>query len=124
MNTGMSSEARNEFDVKYEDRVQRIREAAAVAIRQLDQLRAARPMTQGVPDAEVTRIVQEKLQHRGCGVVVHRGDGWHNSFCHEGPGRRNSDTISSRIVANTPTDQHRKRRPALWSWILEERRWL
>jgi hypothetical protein len=74
MNTGMSSEARNEFDVKYEDRVQRIREAAAVAIRQLDQLCAARPMTQGVPDAEITRIVQEKLQHRGCGVVVHRGD--------------------------------------------------
>src|SRR6266478_9999407 len=74
MNTVMSSEARNEFDVKYEDRVQRIREAAAVAIRQLDQLRAARPMTQGVPDAQVARIVQEKLRHRGCCVVVHRGD--------------------------------------------------
>src|SRR5260370_27169974 len=44
---------------------------------------------------------------------------WHNSFCHEGPGRRNSDTISSRIVADTPTGQLKKWRPDLWSWILE-----
>jgi hypothetical protein len=71
MNTGMSSEARNEFDVKYEDRVQRIREAAAVAIRQLDQLRAAEPMPREAPDAEVAPIAQEKLQHHACGFVLH-----------------------------------------------------
>ena len=37
----MNSEARNEFDVKYQGRVQKIREAAAAAIKQLDQLRSA-----------------------------------------------------------------------------------
>ena len=36
----MNSEARHEFDVKYEGRVQKIREAAAAAIKQLDQLRS------------------------------------------------------------------------------------
>jgi len=74
MNTGMSSEARNEFDVKYEDRVQRIREAAAVAIRQLDQLRSAGAMPREALDGEVARIAQEKLHPYGCDLVVHRTD--------------------------------------------------
>jgi len=74
MNTGMSSEARNEFDVKYEDRVQRIREAAAVAIRQLDQLRAARAMPREALDGEVARIAREKLHRYGCDLLVHRTD--------------------------------------------------
>src|SRR4029077_2711081 len=74
MNTGMSSEARNEFDVKYEDRVQRIREAAAAAIRQLDQLHSAGPMPRETLDAEVARIAQEKLHRYGCDLVVHRRD--------------------------------------------------
>jgi hypothetical protein len=39
----MRSEVRNEFDAEYDDRVQKIREAAAAAIRQLDQLRSAGP---------------------------------------------------------------------------------
>ena len=75
MNTGMSSEARNEFDVKYEDRVQRIREAAAAAIRQLDQLRSAGTMPREALDGEVARIAQEKLHPYGCDLLVHRTDG-------------------------------------------------
>jgi hypothetical protein len=74
MNTGMSSEARNEFDVKYEDRVQKIREAAAAAIRQLDQLRSAGAVPRETLDAEVARIAQEKLHRYGCDLVVHRRD--------------------------------------------------
>src|SRR5437773_10952995 len=74
MNTGMSSEARNEFDVKYEDRVQKIREAAAAAIRQLDQLRSAGAMPREALDGEVARIAQEKLHPYGCDLVVHRTD--------------------------------------------------
>ncbi len=71
----MNSEQRNEIGADDSNGlVLKIREAGALALNGLDQLRAARPMTQGVPDAEVARIVQEKLQHRGCGVVVHHVD--------------------------------------------------
>jgi len=70
----MNSEQRNGIGADDSNGfVLKIREAA-LALNGLDQLRAARPITQEVPDAEVARIVQEKLQHRGCGVVVHRGD--------------------------------------------------
>jgi hypothetical protein len=70
----MISEARNEFDAEYDDRVQKIREAAAAAIRQLDQLRSAGPMPRETLDAEVARIAQEKLHPYGCDLVVHRTD--------------------------------------------------
>ena len=70
----MSSEAKNELDVRYDDRVKKIREAAAAAIRQLDQLRSARPMPRETLDAEVARIAQEKLHRYGCDLVVHRRD--------------------------------------------------
>jgi len=70
----MSSEARNEFDAKYDDRVQKIREAAADVIRQLDQLRSAGMMSREALDAEVARISQEKLHPHGCDLVVHRTD--------------------------------------------------
>jgi hypothetical protein len=70
----MSSEVRNEFDAEYDDRVQKIREAAAAAIRQLDQLRSAGPMPRETLDAEVARIAQEKLHPYGCDLVVHRTD--------------------------------------------------
>jgi hypothetical protein len=72
MNTGMSSEARNELDVRYEDRVKKIREAAAAALRQLDQLRSAGLMPRETLDSEVARIAQEKLHRYGCDLVVHR----------------------------------------------------
>jgi hypothetical protein len=67
----MNSEARHEFDVKYEGRVQRIRDAAAAAIKQLDHLRCATIAPQ-VFDAQVARIAQENLHRYGCDLIVHR----------------------------------------------------
>jgi hypothetical protein len=68
----MNSEARYEFDVRYEDRIQGIREAAAAALRQLDQLGSAEPMPREALDGAVARIAQEKLHPYGCDLVVHR----------------------------------------------------
>jgi hypothetical protein len=68
----MNYEARNEFDAEYDDRVRKIRKAAAIALNELDQLRSGGPMTQEAFDAEVARIAQEKLQPHGCDLVVHR----------------------------------------------------
>ena len=62
------------FDVEYDDRVRKIRKAAAIAIKELDQLRSTGPTTQETLDAEVARIAQEKLQPYGCDLVVHRMD--------------------------------------------------
>jgi hypothetical protein len=70
----MTSEVRNEFEPKYDDRVRKIRQAAAAAIRQLDQLRSAGPVPRETLDAEVARIAQEKLHPYGCDLVVHRMD--------------------------------------------------
>jgi len=71
----MSSEARNGFHVKYDDGVQKIRDAAVAVIRQLDQLRSTGPMPRETRDAEVARIAREKLQPYGCDLVVYRTDG-------------------------------------------------
>ena len=72
----MNTEARSEFNASYNDRVRKIREAAAIALKELDQLRSGGPMTQEALDAEVARIAREKLQPYGCDLVVHRmGDG-------------------------------------------------
>ena len=60
------------FDVKYDDRLQKIREAAAAAIGQLDQLPSTGPTSRETLDAEVARIAQEKLHSYGCDHVVHR----------------------------------------------------
>ena len=68
----MNSEARNEFDAEYDDRVRKIRKAAAIALKELDQLRSGGPMTQEALDAEIARIAREKLQPHGCDLVVHR----------------------------------------------------
>ena len=62
------------FHVKYDDRFQKIREAAAAAIRQLDQLRSTGPTPRETLDAEVARIAHEKLHPYGCDLVVHRLD--------------------------------------------------
>ncbi len=70
----MNSEARSEFDAEYDDRVQKIRKAAAIALKELDQLRSGGPMTQQALDAEVARIAKEKLQPHGCDLVVWRKD--------------------------------------------------
>jgi hypothetical protein len=67
----MNSETRNEFDVKYDGRVRKIREAAAAAIKQLDQLRSATIAPEAF-DAEVARIAQQNLHRYGCDLIVHR----------------------------------------------------
>jgi hypothetical protein len=67
----MNSEARNEFDLKYEGRVQKIREAGSAAIKQLDHLRSAMIVPQTF-DAQVARIAQENLHPYGCDLIVHR----------------------------------------------------
>ena len=68
----MTSEARNEFGAEHQDRVRKIRKAAAIALKELDQLRSGGPMTQEALDAEVARIAREKLQPYGCDLVVLR----------------------------------------------------
>jgi hypothetical protein len=70
----MNSDAENQFETRYNDRVGKIRKAAALALKELDRLRSAAPVTQEVFDAEVARIAQEKLQPYGCDLVVHRMD--------------------------------------------------
>jgi hypothetical protein len=68
----MNSGETTEFEARYNARVAKVREAAAVALKELDRLRSAGPVTQEAFDAEVARITQEKLQPYGCDLVVHR----------------------------------------------------
>src|SRR5213592_4149517 len=70
----MNTEARSEFDASYNDRIGKIRAAAAIALKELDQLRSGGPMTRETLDAEVGRIAREKLHPYGCDLVVHRTD--------------------------------------------------
>jgi hypothetical protein len=70
----MTSEVGNEFEARYDDRVRKIRAAAAAAIKELSLFRSAGPVTQEALDAEVTRIAREKLQPYGCDLVVCRMD--------------------------------------------------
>jgi hypothetical protein len=70
----MNTEARSEFEASYDDRVGKIRKAAAVALKELDQLRSGGLMTQEALHAEVARIAREKLHPYGCDLVVHRSD--------------------------------------------------
>ena len=68
----MTSEIHNEFEAKYDDRVRKIRQAAADAIKELSLFRATGPVTTEALDAEVARIAKEKLQPHGCDLVVWR----------------------------------------------------
>ncbi len=70
----MTSEVRNEFEAKYDDRVRKIREAAAAAIKELSVFRSTGSVTTEALDAEVARIAKEKLRPYGCGLVVCRTD--------------------------------------------------
>jgi hypothetical protein len=70
----MNSGETNEFEANYNARVAKIRKAAAIALKELDRLRLAGPVTQEAFDAEVARITQEKLHPHGCDLVVHRTD--------------------------------------------------
>ena len=68
----MKTQAGSEFDASYNDRVGKIRAAAAIALKELDQLRSSGPMTRETFDTEVGRIAQGKLHPYGCDLVVHR----------------------------------------------------
>ena len=68
----MNTEARSEFEASYDDRVGKIRKAAAIALKELDQLRSGGPMTPEALDAEVARIAREKIQPYGCDLAVLR----------------------------------------------------
>jgi hypothetical protein len=70
----MSAEVRSQFDAEYDERVRKIRGAAADVIRQLGQLRSAGTMPRETLDAEVARIAQENLHPYGCDLIVHRTD--------------------------------------------------
>ena len=70
----MNSDASNEFEVRYNDRVGQIRKAAALALKELDRLRSAGPVPWETLDAKVACIAQEKLHRYGCDLVVHRMD--------------------------------------------------
>jgi|SRR5436309_1537148 len=70
----MNSETGNEFEAEYHDRVRKIRKAAAIALKELGQLRSGKPMTQEALHAEVARIAREKLHPYGCDLVVYRLD--------------------------------------------------
>jgi len=70
----MNSGTRNEFETEYHDRLRKIRKAAAIALKELDQLRSGGLMSQEALHAEVARIAREKLHPYGCDLVVHRMD--------------------------------------------------
>jgi hypothetical protein len=70
----MNPEARNEFDASYNARVGKIRAAAAIALKELDQLRLGGHITGETLDTEVARIAREKLHPYGCDLVVHQLD--------------------------------------------------
>jgi hypothetical protein len=52
----MNTEARTKFEASYDDRVGKIRKAAAIALKELEQLRSGGLMTQEALHAEVARI--------------------------------------------------------------------
>jgi len=68
----MNSEARNEFDAEYGDLVRKIRKAAALALKELDQLPSAGPVGQEALDVEVARITDKKSPPQGYDLVVQR----------------------------------------------------
>jgi hypothetical protein len=70
----MNSDAGNEFEVRYNARVAKIREAAAIALKELDRLRSGGSISQEALDAEVARIAHEKFQPYGCDLAIHRMD--------------------------------------------------
>jgi hypothetical protein len=70
----MNTEARSECNASYSDRVGTIRAAAAIALKELDQLRSGGPMTRETFDTEVGRIAREKLRPYGCDLFVNQSD--------------------------------------------------
>lgn len=67
----MTFEAGREFEIRYENRFRRIREAATSAAKELALSRSA-ASTPVELDSEVARIAREKLHPHGCDLVVCR----------------------------------------------------
>jgi len=61
----------NECEARYNAGLVKIRQAATVALKELDQLRSTGPVTREAFEAALARITQEKLQPYGCALVVH-----------------------------------------------------
>ena len=75
----MSSEARSEFNASYNDRVGKIRAAAAIALKELDQLRSG-ALDRETFDTEVERIAREKLHPYECDLLVNQSDDGNTRF--------------------------------------------
>ena len=72
---GATFEAGREFEIRYENRFRRIREAAGSAAKELALSRPAE-CTSAELDAQVARIAREKLHPHGCDLVVcHKEEG-------------------------------------------------
>jgi hypothetical protein len=100
----MNSDVRNEFEAEYHDRVRKIRKAAAIALKELAQLRSGGPMPEEALDAEVARIAQEKLQPYGCDLVVHRTpDGLTRFLIEVQSTRKRYDLIKSFFHRDVPS---------------------
>src|SRR5947208_6611990 len=100
----MNSGTGNEFQAEHHDRLRKIRKAAAIALKKLDQLRSGGLMTQEALHAEVARTAQEKLHPYGCDLVVHRIDDGVTRFLIkvQSTGRR-YDLIKSFSIATRTT---------------------
>ena len=59
----MNTEARSEFNASYHDRVRKIRKAAAIALKELDQLRSGGRMTKK-PSTQRSRVSHERSSSR------------------------------------------------------------
>ena len=71
----MNSEKKNEIGANDSNgRVRKIRKAAALALKELDQLRSGGLMSQEALHAEVARIAREKLHPYGCDLLVNQSD--------------------------------------------------
>jgi len=68
----MNSEARNESDAEYDDGVRKIREATALALKELDQLHSVGSGGQEALDVEVARIAHKKVPPQGYDLDVQR----------------------------------------------------
>ena len=68
---GLTFEAGREFEIRYQNRLRVIRQAARSAAEELTLFRSA-AFTAAELDAQVARIAQEKLHQHGCDLVVCR----------------------------------------------------
>jgi len=67
----MTLDPDREFEIRYQDRLRGIRQAARLAVEELALFHLA-ASTAAEVDAEVARIARERLHHHGCDLVVCR----------------------------------------------------